>query len=1447
MITGKHAMIVGVVALMVAVLGVIGIIQATGDALEDDHIFLGSTNDIAVQEIIPDCDTTTSHKLQYDQATNTLGCDSTAPGSSVTTQEDNADDQATSQIDYTNGLDRTFAAGEAVLNVVITKATNPVALTDDNTWIGSATADAAEEAFPDCDDSGGNHLNYDTTTNALSCGTSSSGSGGGDEIEVEDGDNLGTFTAVDTTAQFEDSADINFTHVDGGAGGPDQVTGTVRANAVALGTDTTGAYVATIADAGNSKITVVGSGSETAAVTLDVNGALVRSATQHVCASDADDQITCDIVSNGTDDNVDIVAAITALPATGGSVSLSDGTFNVSVITIAKDNVLIQGQGESTIVRLQNTENVDVFEGTSRSNVTIRDLKIDGNKINNLSGLGRGIDFAAAGTTNITIERVWVLNTSDRGIRLADSIHSRILNSIIQGTQAEGIVFEESASTFQYGLIQGNTLLDTGVDDSIHALRVVGNGVVVDSNTIDTSGAFGISISASTTAGDGNIVSNNFVKDTVLEGINVEDGDHNLIVGNHVRSTGTDYGISIFENVTTADYNEVSNNVIFQSNKSGIVLDGSDLGIVSNNIIIDPNVADTALGGQGSGIGLFSSANDNIIEGNQITDVQNKMNFGVDEQSGNGNRLLNNTVSGGVTLLGDYNITGGNTTVFGYDTTTLRTYDNIDFNDGVTDSPRATFSPATGSVWDLYVEDTGDDLQVEVTTASTETVDFINTGAGTVAVSVDSLATGGTAECIEADTNGVLGLTGAGCDTVTLVSDPGGTTATTSSESGLELVGGALSMLRGCSNGQIEKWTSATESWDCSADSTGGTPSFDNITTGANTTATMTVGSGANLVLAVGGHIESSQSLNSGNNDTGATLFECTAVFISAFDIPSDLPEFAIADADLAANMPAIGLMHTDVTNGSDGFAIMEGQIDGLDTTTAEVWAVGDTVYINDSGTSIDSDCGNTLTNVRPTNTDDLIQAIAIVERVHPTNGRLKVIGAGRPNGLPVLDANATWIGSTTNVATVTTVPDCDDTGGNHLNFDQTAKTFSCGTTDSGVVAFSGITTGTNTTATMTVGSGASIMLGDGGINEASLMLNNVNNDSGVTLFECTAVYISAFDAPSDLPEILIADADNSAAMPAVGLMYADVTNGSNGFVAVTGQLDGLDTATGESWVVGNMLYINDSGTSASSDCGNTLTNVRPANSDDFIQSVATVERVHATNGRLKILGASRVNDVPNIADDNTWVGSTTNVATATAITDCDDAGSQVFTYDTATNAFGCGSWGNNNISYTAEFDAGSATSFEVPNGAGGTAVNAAGEVTVDTTSDSFNFYDGTVEAVLNPIKCGGITVEDPISTEDISMTFTPFAVTITEMRAVLIGSATPSVTWTVRHGTDRSAAGAQVVTGGTTTTSVTTGSDVTVFNDATIVLDSFVWLETTAQSGTVTELHVTICFRQDA
>ncbi len=163
---------------------------------------------------------------------------------------------------------------------------------------------------------------------------------------------------------------------------------------------------------------------------------------------------------------------------------------------------------------------------------------------------------------------------------------------------------------------------------------------------------------------------------------------------------------------------------------------------------------------------------------------------------------------------------------------------------------------------------------------------------------------------------------------------------------------------------------------------------------------------------------------------------------------------------------------------------------------------------------------------------------------------------------------------------------------------------------------------------------------------------------------------------------------------------------------------------------------------------------------------------------------------------------------------------------------------------FTGVHDFGGATSLEIPNGAGGTTVNDAGEICIDTTSKTFNFYEGAAERVLNPILSKSITIESPTAAEDISLFYTDDAITITKIVFVITGAT--SVTTTVRHHTDRNNAGNEVVTGGTVANNSTTGNVVTSFNDATVPADSFLWIETTALSGTPTSVNITIFYTQD-
>lgn len=150
-----------------------------------------------------------------------------------------------------------------------------------------------------------------------------------------------------------------------------------------------------------------------------------------------------------------------------------------------------------------------------------------------------------------------------------------------------------------------------------------------------------------------------------------------------------------------------------------------------------------------------------------------------------------------------------------------------------------------------------------------------------------------------------------------------------------------------------------------------------------------------------------------------------------------------------------------------------------------------------------------------------------------------------------------------------------------------------------------------------------------------------------------------------------------------------------------------------------------------------------------------------------------------------------------------------------------------------------------------------AGETTTGTDPDKAVTPDGLNDAspslaeltVRGGVFVGGtgasfniaVTLEDPTASEDFTLFHGFAAYTIQEIEVVLVGSSSQTVTWTLRHNADRSATGTEVVTSGTTTTNITTGDNITSFNDATVPIDNFLWLETTAQGGTVSEFHLTL------
>ena len=100
------------------------------------------------------------------------------------------------------------------------------------------------------------------------------------------------------------------------------------------------------------------------------------------------------------------------------------------------------------------------------------------------------------------------------------------------------------------------------------------------------------------------------------------------------------------------------------------------------------------------------------------------------------------------------------------------------------------------------------------------------------------------------------------------------------------------------------------------------------------------------------------------------------------------------------------------------------------------------------------------------------------------------------------------------------------------------------------------------------------------------------------------------------------------------------------------------------------------------------------------------------------------------------------------------------------------------------------------------------------------------------------ITVENPTATEDITVFRVPDDGRLVSSIVAVVRGSTPSVTWTLRYGTDRSLTGTELIPGGVTTVS-TSGQTQTL--SVVLPVGSWVWLETSGVGGTVEELSITL------
>jgi hypothetical protein len=165
---------------------------------------------------------------------------------------------------------------------------------------------------------------------------------------------------------------------------------------------------------------------------------------------------------------------------------------------------------------------------------------------------------------------------------------------------------------------------------------------------------------------------------------------------------------------------------------------------------------------------------------------------------------------------------------------------------------------------------------------------------------------------------------------------------------------------------------------------------------------------------------------------------------------------------------------------------------------------------------------------------------------------------------------------------------------------------------------------------------------------------------AGENITKGQPVYISGISG--ELPVVSLADADDTAKMPAFGLAEATVSTNAEVEITSFGTLAGLDTST-PGYSLGDILYVD---TTAGA-----LTNDPAGLEATKLQNIGIVQRVHASNGSIKVGGAGRTNAVPNLDDGDIFIGDSNNKAIssslATEIESYLDGGTSTPTFSTAT------------------------------------------------------------------------------------------------------------------------------------------------------------------------------------
>jgi len=292
------------------------------------------------------------------------------------------------------------------------------------------------------------------------------------------------------------------------------------------------------------------------------------------------------VALDGSGDFDDIQEAINALPSTGGSVFIKEGTYIITKsININKSYVTIEGTGFSTEIKIKDSTTSDrfwMFYAESKSNISIKNLYLNGNGDNiTIGGYFYGVYFYLCNSCRVENCRIEYFSLGDCIYFLLGSGKHLVTNCILgKGT---------------YSVVGGG-------------VRMMAPNSIISNNIIDSPEDFGILFQFSGKC----TITGNIVISPYSAGIRIGyggRGEEDVIVSGNVVSGSVNHS-GIFLHAPTGKI-IIKGNVLVNNASSGIRLFSAD------NCIVEGNICE---GNAGKGLDLEESdnciVNGNISEGN---------------------------------------------------------------------------------------------------------------------------------------------------------------------------------------------------------------------------------------------------------------------------------------------------------------------------------------------------------------------------------------------------------------------------------------------------------------------------------------------------------------------------------------------------------------------------------------------------------------------------------------------------------------------------------------------------------------------------------------------------------------------------------------------------------------------------------------------------------------